>query len=66
MEETAFKTILKKLMTEQSLTQSKLAADIGIRQSQVHNWLIGKSLPGYNSLKLLKGYFKISLDSLVS
>jgi transcriptional regulator with XRE-family HTH domain len=37
-------------MYERNLNQIQLAALLGMRQSQVSNWLSGKSLPGYLSL----------------
>jgi len=40
-----FKERLKFLMAERDLKQVDLAKIIGVRQSQVSNWLSGKSLP---------------------
>jgi len=61
-----FDKILKELMKSRSLNQLQLAKLLGIRQSQISNWLNGKSLPGYYSLKLLCEKLKVSADALLS
>ena len=48
-----FSQLLKDLMKKKNLNQLQLAGMLGIRQSQISNWLSGKSLPGYYSIKLL-------------
>jgi len=62
---TYFQKTLKKLMDDKGLNQLKLAGEINIRQSQVHNWLAGKSLPGYLSIRKLAQYFNVSCDVIV-
>lgn len=47
----SFKDILKDIMQELNLSQTKLAEKIGVKQSQVSEWLHGKSKPGYDNLK---------------
>ena len=42
-----FSEILKEIMIEQNLNQSQLAKLVGIKQSQVSEWLKGKSKPGF-------------------
>ena len=44
---------LKDIMIEFNLNQSQLANKIGIKQSQVSEWLKGKSKPGYDNLKAI-------------
>ena len=61
-----FDKILKELMKNRKLNQLQLAEILGIRQSQISNWLNGKSLPGYYSIKLLCEKLKVSADSLLS
>ncbi len=46
-----FIDILKDIMVDQNLNQSQLAKLVGVKQSQVSEWLKGKSKPGYDSLK---------------
>ena len=48
-----FPTILKDLMDQKKLNQLQLSEVLGIRQSQISNWLNGKSLPGYYSIRIL-------------
>jgi len=60
-----FSKILGNIMKEQNLNQLALAGMLGIRQSQVSNWLNGKSLPGYFSLKLLCEKLGVSADFLL-
>lgn len=44
-----FKEILKELL--QGTSQSALAEKIGVKQSQISEWLKGKAKPGYDTLK---------------
>jgi len=57
-----FAETLKELMDEQGLNQLALADLLGIRQSQISNWLNGRSLPNYTSLQLIKDAFSVSID----
>lgn len=60
-----FADILKELLIELELNQSQFAAKIGLKQSQVSEWLKGKSNPGYDSLKAICLAFDISADRLL-
>lgn len=60
-----FKEILKELMIENDLNQSALAKKCGLKQSQVSEWLNGKSKPGYDNLKALCLALDISSDILL-
>ena len=59
-----FHTILKELMKKHGTNQQQLADILGIRQSQISNWLNARSLPGYFSLKLLCEKLKINANTL--
>ncbi|MBQ8374416.1 MAG: helix-turn-helix transcriptional regulator [Clostridia bacterium] len=48
-----FKDILSNYLKENSLTQTKFAAIVGIKQSQVSEWLKGKAKPAYDILRLI-------------
>lgn len=61
-----FDRILKELMKKRELNQLQLAEILGIRQSQISNWLNGKSLPGYYSLKLLCEKLKVNAETLLN
>ena len=46
-----FNEILRDFLDENNLTQVAFAKTIGIKQSQVSEWLKGKAKPGYDILK---------------
>ena len=62
MEEMEFKDILKNFLKENELTQKKFADIVGIKQSQVSEWLKGKAKPSYDILKEISKAFEISSD----
>ncbi len=57
-----FIKILTELMKENNLNQTQLANLLGIKQSQVSEWLKGKSKPGYDNLKNLCIALGVSAD----
>lgn len=57
-----FNEILKDFLTENNLTQVAFAKIIGVKQSQVSEWLKGKAKPGYDTLKRISLAFNISAD----
>ena len=60
-----FGKILRDIMEKKGLSQLGLSKLLGIRQSQISNWINNKSLPGYYSLKLLCEKLKVSADNLL-
>ena len=60
--ETNFSDILKDFLAENNLTQMAFARMIGVKQSQVSEWLRGKAKPGYDTLKSMALTFNISAD----
>lgn len=60
-----FIKILKDLMQEFELNQTQFAQKIGVKQSQVSEWLNGKSKPGYDSIKNICLAFGISADRIL-
>ena len=60
-----FSKILKSIMLEKALNQVQLAQKIGVKQSQVSEWLKGKSKPGYDNLKAMCVALDISADRLL-
>lgn len=60
--EYCFKDILKDFLIEQNLTQSAFAKQVGIKQSQVSEWLKGKAKPGYDMLRQMCMTYNISAD----
>ena len=63
--ETNFSDILKDFLLENNLTQAAFARMIGVKQSQVSEWLKGKAKPGYDTLKSMALAFNISADFLL-
>ncbi len=57
-----FKVILQEFLLEQNLTQSAFAKAIGVKQSQVSEWLKGKAKPGYDILRSMAIAFNVSAD----
>ena len=57
--------ILKEIMKENNLNQSQFALKIGVKQSQVSEWLKGKSKPGYDNLKSICLNIGVSGDFLL-
>ena len=60
--ENNFSEILKDFLIERNLTQVAFAKMIGVKQSQVSEWLKGKAKPGYDILKSMALTFNISAD----
>lgn len=60
-----FIDILKDIMIDFNLNQSQLANKIGLKQSQISEWLKGKSKPGYDNLKAICLALNISADRLL-
>lgn len=57
-----FHQILREFLLENGLTQSDFARKIGVKPSQVSEWLRGKAKPGYDTLKQISLAFQISAD----
>lgn len=57
-----FKCILKDFLTENGLTVSAFARAVGVKPSQVSEWLVGKAKPGYDTLRKMALAFNISAD----
>lgn len=60
-----FIEILKDIMIDFNMNQSQLAAKLGLKQSQISEWLKGKSKPGYDNIKLICETLGISADRLL-
>ena len=60
-----FIQILKDIMIDLNLNQTELANKIGVKQSQVSEWLSGKSKPSYDSLKAICENLQISGDRIL-
>lgn len=60
-----FVDILKDIMIDFNLNQSQFAEKIGLKQSQISEWLKGKSKPGYDSIKAICIALGVSADRLL-
>lgn len=60
-----FAKILREVMEANNLNQLQLAELLGVRQSQVSNWLNSKSLPGYYSIRMICTKLNVSADFLL-
>ncbi len=60
--ETTFSEILREFLTLNNLTQTQFAAAIGVKQSQVSEWLSGKAKPGYDLLRSMALAYGVSAD----
>lgn len=61
-----FQIKLKELRETHHISQAKLAKALGVSQSTVAMWEVGKSRPEYDTLMKLAEYFSISVDELTS
>ena len=57
---------LKKLRTDNVLTQDELAEKIYVTRTAISKWETDKGYPSIDSLKELSSLFKISIDELIS
>jgi transcriptional regulator with XRE-family HTH domain len=62
VQQTEFRDILKYFLKENALTQTRFADIIGVKQSQVSEWLKGKAKPSYEILRQMSKAFSISAD----
>lgn len=60
--ESRFEEILVEFMTLNNLTQTAFAQKIGVKQSQVSEWIKGKAKPGYEMLRRMSLAFGVSAD----
>lgn len=60
--EQSFTEILRDFLSENGITQTEFAKKIGVKQSQVSEWLRGKAKPGYDTLKAMASAFNVPAD----
>ena len=56
--------IIKQIMEERGLSQQKLADILGVNQTTVSQWLLGRKKPGYDSILLIYQKFDILPNAL--
>ncbi len=52
--------VIKGIMIEKNLTQQKFASVIGVNQTTVSQWLLGKKKPTYDSILSICTNFDVS------
>lgn len=60
--EKEFVEILTEFLKEQDINQKQFAEKIGVKPSQVSEWLKGKAKPNYDTLKKIARSYNISAD----
>lgn len=56
--------ILRDLMHEKGLSQDKFARAIGVNQTTVSQWLLGKKKPSYDSIRAICREFGVTPNDL--
>ena len=64
MENMPYIDVLRQLMNERGLSQQRLADMLGVNQTTVGQWLLGRKKPGYNSILMLYEKFGIQPNEL--
>ena len=65
MENVQFSEILRDILRENNLTQVAFAKLVGVKQSQVSEWLKGKAKPGYDTLRQMAIALNVSPSYLL-
>ena len=59
-----FSDVIKQIMDERGLSQQKLADVLGVNQTTVSQWILGKKKPGYDSILAICKNFDIEPNDL--
>ena len=59
-----FADVLRQKKKKKNLSQQKLADVLGVNQTTVSQWLLGRKKPGYESIALLYEKFGITPNEL--
>lgn len=60
----AYTEVIKQIMEENNLSQQKFADVLGVNQTTVSQWLLGKKKPGYDSIMLIYEKFGVAPNAL--
>lgn len=60
----AYIEVLKELITEKKLSQEKLAKILGVNQTTVGQWLLGKKKPNFDNILAIYEKFGITPNEL--
>ncbi len=64
MKDLPYIDVLKQIMAEKKLSQQKIADLLGVNQTTVSQWLLGKKKPGYDSIVAIYEHFFITPNEL--
>ena len=64
MENMPYIDVLRQLMNERGLSQQRFADMLGVNQTTVGQWLLGRKKPGYDSILMLYEKFGIQPNEL--
>lgn len=56
--------VIKNIMIENNLSQQKLADILGVNQTTISQWLLGKKKPGYDSIRVIYEKFGVTPNEL--
>ena len=56
--------VLKDIMIKHNLSQQKFADILGVNQTTISQWLLGKKKPGYDSIMLIYEKFNVEPNTL--
>ena len=60
-----FSEIIKDIMLENDLSQVEMAEILGVHQTTVGQWLLGKKKPGFDSILLIYRHFGVTPNELL-
>ena len=60
----AYVEVIKNIMIENNLSQQKLADILGVNQTTISQWLLGKKKPGYDSIRVIYEKFGVTPNEL--
>lgn len=59
-DEPSYISVIKSIMAEKKLSQQKFADMVGVNQTTVSQWLLGRKKPGYDSIAMICKKFDVS------
>ena len=60
----SYQELIKQIMQDNHLSQQKLGAILGVNQTTVGQWLMGKKKPGYDSIMAIYKNFNVEPNEL--
>ena len=60
----AYVDVIKQIMLDNDLNQQKMADILGVNQTTVSQWLLGKKKPNYDSIRLIYEKFDVEPNVL--